>query len=518
MDLLTWPVLGRFFKWRHARTVLQVPVLLIATLIIFDGLVGPQLAPKNLATVGVWLHYRGLVVLALLVAGNLFCMACPFMLPRQAARRLRERFLGGGRPVPAWLRNKWLAIGLVVLFFWCYEAFDLWATPWWTAWIAVGYFVAACAVDMIFRGAAFCKYLCPLGQFNFFGSLISPLEIKVREPAMCTACQTKDCITARRTASSPRSHASARHGRAVLSLFAQGGGEGTSALSSVVRGCELWLFQERKVGNMDCTFCLDCVHACPYDNVGWIARVPTAELWRDPYRSGVRRFSQRRDLAALVVVFTFGAYLNAFAMIKPVYALQAGLARWLGTASQAPGLAIIFALGLLVLPALLLTLAGLMTRTLGRLRTQPLQAVILRYVYALVPMGFGMWLAHYAFHFLTGGLTIVPVVQSFLADVGLRRGAPAWGVGPLVPAGWLFPIEAALLYLGALGSIVTAFQIAVVEQSARLPIKRHPDLVAVLVVAMPWMLLALVLLGFGLWILIQPMEMRGTMMLSGTGG
>ena len=86
VDLLTWPILGPFLKWRHARTAMQAPLLLLAAWMIFDGLAGPQLAPKNLATVGVWLHYRGLVVLALWVAGNLFCMACPFMLPRQAAR------------------------------------------------------------------------------------------------------------------------------------------------------------------------------------------------------------------------------------------------------------------------------------------------------------------------------------------------------------------------------------------------------------------------------------------------
>ena len=161
---------------------------------IFDGLVGPQLAPKNLATVGAWLHYRGLVVLALLVAGNLFCMACPFMLPRQAGWWLRKRLGGEGRPLPRLLRNKWLAIGLVVAFFFCYEYFSLWATPWWTAWVALAYFAAAFVVDTIFRGAAFCKYVCPLGQFNFFGSLISPLEIKVRRPATCDTCRTKDCI------------------------------------------------------------------------------------------------------------------------------------------------------------------------------------------------------------------------------------------------------------------------------------------------------------------------------------
>ena len=193
-DLLTWPLLGRFLKWKHARTVMQVPVLLLTALIVFDGLLGPQLAPKNLATVGVWLHYRGLVVLALLVAGNLFCMACPFMLPRQAARWMRERFWGGGRPVPSMLRNKWLAAALVLAFFFIYERFSLWASPWLTGWIVLAYFAVAFAVDTIFRGAAFCKIICPLGQFNFFGSLISPLEIKVREPATCTACRTKDCI------------------------------------------------------------------------------------------------------------------------------------------------------------------------------------------------------------------------------------------------------------------------------------------------------------------------------------
>ena len=71
-------------------------------------------------------------------------------------------------------------------------------------------------------------------------------------------------------------------------------------------------------------------------------------------------------------------------------------------------------------------------------------------------MGFAMWLAHYAFHFLTGALTIVPVIQSFLADVGLYGGDVRWDLGPLVPQGWLFPIEAALLYLGATGSVVAA--------------------------------------------------------------
>ena len=75
----------------------------------------------------------------------------------------------------------------------------------------------------------------------------------------------------------------------------------------VQRGCELQLFVPTKVGNLECTFCFDCVQACPYDNVALAARVPGEELTDDTRRSLIGRLSKRPDLAALVLVFTFGA-------------------------------------------------------------------------------------------------------------------------------------------------------------------------------------------------------------------
>jgi hypothetical protein len=189
-DLLRAPFIGRFLRWRFARPLLQSIVAVLATLVIFDGLVGPQLSPMNLAGVLPWIHWRGLLILGLLVAGNLFCMACPFTLPRTLA----HRWLPRGRPWPRWLRSKWLAVGLIILFLWSYEAFALWNSPWMTAWIAIAYFVAAFVVDSLFSGASFCKYVCPIGQFNFVQALVSPLEVKVREPTVCASCHTKDCI------------------------------------------------------------------------------------------------------------------------------------------------------------------------------------------------------------------------------------------------------------------------------------------------------------------------------------
>ena len=135
-------------------------------------------------------------------------------------------------------------------------------------------------------------------------------------------------------------------------------------------------------------------------------------------------------------------------------------------------LALIFGIGLVVLPGLLLAAAGWATRRSLPAPVEPLTAVIGRFIYALVPLGFGMWLAHYSFHFLTGGLTLVPVVQSFAADVGLYQGAVEWGLGPLTPGEWLFPIEALCLYAGAFGSLVAAMQIA----HRRLAGETTPDL------------------------------------------
>ena len=192
-DLLRVPLVGRFLHWRHARLALQLPLALLAGVVILDGLRGPQVGAMNLAGVLPWIHWRGLVVLALLAAGNLFCMACPFTAPRTLARR----WLPQGWTWPRRLRSKWLAVVLMGLFLWAYEAFSLWDSPWWTAWIAVGYFVAAFFVDGFFHGAAFCKYLCPIGQFNFVQSLASPLEVRIRDPEVCSACSTKDCIRGR---------------------------------------------------------------------------------------------------------------------------------------------------------------------------------------------------------------------------------------------------------------------------------------------------------------------------------
>ena len=174
-DLLRVPLLGRLLHTKHARTLLQIPLFIISGAMILHGLFGPVLAPRNIATTFTWVHFRGALVFVLLFAGNFFCLACPFMLVRNLARK----FFHPVRNWPRRLRNKWLSIGLLIAMLFIYEWLDLWASPWWTAWLIIAYFASALLVDSVFKHAPFCKFVCPIGQFNFAASTLSPLEVSV---------------------------------------------------------------------------------------------------------------------------------------------------------------------------------------------------------------------------------------------------------------------------------------------------------------------------------------------------
>lgn len=76
-----------------------------------------------------------------------------------------------------------------------------------------------------------------------------------------------------------------------------------------------------------------------------------------------------------------------------------------------------------------------------------------------------------------------------------------WGLGAVVPAGWLVPIELLFLEAGLIGSLMAGYRIASRDQAEPARARRA---------FLPWALLVVALAAFGVWLLLQPMEMRGT--------
>jgi len=364
------------------RRPAQALMLVIALAVMADGFFGNQFAPLNLAGVLPWIYWRFLSVFALLAIGNLFCFACPFTFVRDIGRK----FLPARLRWPRALRSKWLSIALLVAYLWAYEALGLWDNPAATACLIAAYFLSALAIDGFFRGAAFCKYVCPIGQFHFVTSLVSPREVRIKRAQVCQSCSTYDCIRGN-----------------VHS-----------------RGCELNLFQPKKFGNLDCTFCLDCVRACPHSNIAILPSPPAATLLADPYRSSLGRLSKRTDVAVLALVIIFGAFVNASQMVSPVIS-------W---ALELP-----IALAAIVL----LLCCAPKSFSLG-----------------LVPLGVSMWAAHLLFHFAGAVLpasvftALARSAQILLLDAGLLLSLYiGWRNAQLYSARKLFPawsILAAALY------------------------------------------------------------------------
>lgn len=457
LDVLHVPFLGRLLRWRWSRLLGQAVMLLIALLIIYDGFTGPQLAASNNATVLAWVHYRGLVLLGLLLIGNVFCFACPFTLPRTLAKKVS---LAGPR-WPRALRNKWVSIGGLFTIYLLYEWLDLWASPWLTAWLAVAYFVGSFALEAIFSESAFCRYVCPLGAFNFVYSTISPFQISERSQQVCRDCQGKECVNG----------------------------------SPQVAGCGTDLFVPQIESNINCTFCLDCARACPYDNVALALRPPWREL--------TRRLPARWDLAFLLVALAFMGFFNAFGMVSPVYRLQSWLADSAGVGSELGQLLIILSLGMLALPALtVLGSAWLSSRFTPLASRQRPRFYAARYAPAFIPIGLGIWFAHYGFHFAIGGLTIIPVMQAFLIDHGIEilGQAPQWQIGFLIPLDWIFPVQISGVILGFLGAMgALGGQTVAAGENPANGLRQM----------LPWALVITLLTIAALTVFDLPMEMRG---------
>jgi cytochrome c oxidase assembly factor CtaG/polyferredoxin len=472
-DVLRLPLLGRVLRARYGRMALQSIAFVTAILVIADAFRGQPMGAMNLAGVLPWTYVRAFGVIALLVLGNIFCMSCPFMLPRELGHRLGLARLKW----PRWLRSKWIAIGLMILFFWSYEAFAIWDHPRRTAWLLIAYFAAAFVVDTFFRGASFCKYLCPLGQFNFAGSLLSPFTLEVRSQAACERCTTHDCIQGNRQQ----------------------------------RGCELQLYMPQKAGNMDCTLCMDCVKACPHDNIGLFAIPPVRDVLRDPVRSSIGRFSSRIDIAVLVLVVVLGAFANAALMVGPVAARLSALGDSLEKAVPLPLLGLVAVLVFSAAVVAVLLAADLGGLWLSRLvaserRSQPSRReVFCRFSQALLPLGLAMWAAHLLFHLFTGWLTLGPAIHQASADFGWHFLAPArWGMElPLLSANSMLSAQLLLLDAGLLLTLYLGWRLAQ-QWAARAS--------RALLLLLPWATSVVVAYAAGVWIVLQPMQMRGVMM------
>lgn len=344
---------------RWPQLILRLLALAGFTLAITAGLLGTPVGNRNFAIVMVWIAWWALLILvAVPVLGRAWCSICPIPLPGEWLQHgtilnpsdkprkglLSKLVLRKRWPNP--LRNIWLqnaAFSLLALF-----SIVVLTEPWLTGLVLLGLILVAVATSLIYERRAFCRYLCPVGGFIGLYSQTAPIELRIKDRAVCAAHTVKTCYT--------------------------GNAEGY--------GCPWQVFPPGLVKNTYCGMCLECLRTCPYDNIGINLRPFGADLAVPRERKMDEAFKAFIMLGSGLIYMTvllgpWGAFKSA--------AGNPGSVSWFIYA--AVFLAIVFGL----LPGIFYVSMWL-GKHLSH-ATLPTSRLFIQQSYALVPLGLAAWIA-----------------------------------------------------------------------------------------------------------------------------
>ena len=358
------PLVNRLLRTRWLQWGLTVLTLAVFVLAVLAGLFGTPAGNHNFGIVFVWIVWWALLMLVLVpFLGRLWCSVCPIPAPgewlqRRALVRPRPggRLYTLGKKWPRFLKNIWaqnLGFAGVALF----SAVIL-TSPFATALVLAGFILLSIATSVLFERRTFCRYLCPIGGFIGLYSQAAPIEIRVKDRAVCLGHQEKTCYT--------------------------GSDDGY--------GCPWLNFPGGLDANTFCGMCTECLKTCPKDNVALYIRQPGADLLQT---TGRRLDEAYKGLIMLGSAFVYSTVLiGSYGWLKAA-ARDVGTARWFAYA------AVFLLLNLAVVPGLF-WLCVRLGRALSPAPTRsPAQAGCRRqthslfadYAVVLIPLGLAAWMA-----------------------------------------------------------------------------------------------------------------------------
>jgi hypothetical protein len=459
LDFLALPRLGRVLTARTLKPALQLPLLIVTGAVVFLGLGDVQDPAVNVAPRLTWTIWWAGVIFTLVVAGRVWCVACPF----GALNEWTARTAGASRRLPRVFRNLWWATAAFMLLTWADEMLGVVRRPAVTAWIIVAIAVAAVATGLRYERRSFCRYLCPIGGLLGLYAMTAPLELRAKSGAVCRAHREKACYRG----------------------------------SDAAPGCQMFEFPHTLDRNNYCTFCLDCARGCAHDNLALRVRAFGRDLWA----SG-RRVLDEAYLAVTLV----GLTLILTARMLPAWpewmaALGRGLpaTTWTMTALESA----VLLLGSLVVAPLLLLAAAVTATCLAGVPDVGVRRTFITFAYMFVPVALALHLAHNLSHLLIEGPAIVPAVQRAVSVfTPWMLGRPDWHVSAIAGASAINVLQLIIITGLFVLSLVAGHRLALAVYADRFIAGR---------VMVPFAVLALLFVAAGVVLLGQPMAMRHSM-------
>ncbi len=314
---------------------------------IATALFGSRVGSHNFAIIMVWIAWWTTLKLGFIpLGGRSWCSICPIPLPGEWLQQggileKGKHRLGLNLRWPKSLRGSWLQSGGFLLIG-MFSALTL-TDPRVTGWVLLALFAVAIGMSLVFEKRAFCSYICPIGGFSGMYAKAAPVELRVIDKEICANHGDKSCYKA----------------------------------------CPWGLYPLALKDSAACGLCMECLRACPKDNLALNLRPYGVDLGR-------QEKSSRLDETFLALVMLGSAlafsavFLGPWGWLKTA-ALNVGSYGWMVYVLG------FLALNLIVLPGIF-TLCAWVTKQYTH-NGLSLRRLIANHTQALLPLGLMAWIA-----------------------------------------------------------------------------------------------------------------------------
>lgn len=352
-NLLGIPILRKLLVSRWPQLLLRIITLSGFLLVILGGFVGTPVGSRNISIVLIWIAWWGLLILfAVPILGRGWCNICPIPLVGEWFQQgtilgpePKVEGYGLNKTWPKKLRNIWIQNG----FFLGLAIFStlILTNPLVTSIAILALLIISIVLSLVFERRAFCRYICPVSGFIGLYSQVAPVEVRVVNPQICRDHSEKTCYTGNQNG----------------------------------YGCPWGLYPAAITKNVNCGICMECLRACPYDNMA----VNLRPVGRDLFNPRERKL----DEAFKAFIMLGSAVVYSFVMLGPwgdikMAAYSIGSLEWFGYAGALLMLVMVLLPGLVYLG---------IKFTIPTLTKPKLKREFINQSYALIPIGLSAWVA-----------------------------------------------------------------------------------------------------------------------------
>ncbi|WP_459997551.1 4Fe-4S binding protein [Paradesulfitobacterium aromaticivorans] len=443
-NLLNNNTIKAILKSRWFPGILQVPVLLVFSLIVFELIAGPSSAHDNFGTAGTWVLWWPLIPIIFVLLGRFWCAVCPFATVSDWI----QKFVGNNRPVPKFLKKYgiWLIDIFFILITWADHTFGIVENPRGSGVLLLLITTGVIASGAFFERRTWCRYLCFLGGLSGNYARSGSLELRTT-PEKCAKCRTQSCYK----------------------------GDGK------VAGCPMFEFPRAMDSMARCNLCANCIKTCPNDSIQLSTRVPSKGLWF------IRKPKFEESFLAIVIMGI--VFVQNITMLEVWEKVLTALENFVGTNNYFVTFTVTFLIAMAI-PVLALFASSYASKLANKRSTIENFA---RFGYALIPLDLAGHIAHNLFHLLAEGKS---VIFTFMALFGMDTHGQS---AAIVSNSTIQVLQFALIALGTFGSIFAAYKIA--KNNFAAEGKTISSFI-------PFAVLSLILGAVNIYLFVLPMAMR----------